>query len=684
MEIRETFRLNDFMSRPLAGIVSNLNNTIKKHDELKRSLSSTVGQTGAAKAAENTQKAAERMSKSSIKTTEETEKMRKKQVQVADEVDRARRNQDNFNDSIRRGESSAGGLGSKVKGIVAAYLGVRGAGKMVGASDEMSMTLARLDMINDGSRANKELQEAIFQTAQKTGTLYSDMASTVSKLGILAKDSFSSNDEMIAFADQMNKQFAIGGASIQEQQAAMYQLTQAMAAGKLQGDEFRSIMENAPVLAEKIAQKMGKSKGELRELSSQGKITADVIKSAMLDSADETDKAFKKLPMTWGRLKNMAINSITMASRPLLNGISFLVAHWKMLRPVVLTVAGVIALYTAVLITHNAVEAISGGLKAISAARSAMKSGATLAEAAATTTATGAQVGFNAALLACPLTWIILIIAAVVAAIYVAITAINKIKGTSISATGIIMAAFAYAGAFIVNTFIVPLMDALSMVSNFLGNVFKHPVASVKILFLDLARFVIKRVLNMAESIEALINKIPGVKVNITSKLESFMGKIEGKRNKIIKKSGYKEYAGEFKGLSYTNALNKGYKTGKKFSGKMKDIFNPGSGSTKKLVNSPAKAVANNTKKTAKNTGKTADNVKKVKDAIDISNERLKFLRQIAERDNINKYTTAEVKLDFSGMQNNLRSDADIDGFLNKLKDTIREGIATGAEGVHI
>ena len=189
-------------------------------------------------------------------------------------------------------------------------------------ADELTSIRSRINLINDGTQTTAEIMEKVFDAAQRSRGSYTDMADSVAKLNMLAKDAFSSNDEAIVFVEQLNKQFKISGASVQEASAAMYQLTQAMAAGKLQGDEFHSIMENAPLLAQSIAQQMGLSVGQLKEMSSQGLITADIIKEALFNSAEETNAKFAEIPMTFAEVGQSIQNQLIQAFQPVLEQIS--------------------------------------------------------------------------------------------------------------------------------------------------------------------------------------------------------------------------------------------------------------------------------------------------------------------------------------------------------------------------
>lgn len=210
-----------------------------------------------------------------------------------------------------------------------AAIGIEAAGRAlkdmavnaVKTTDQLTQLRARIDLINDGSQSTAEIMDKIYAAANRSRGSYLDMADSVAKLNLLAKDAFSSNDEAVYFVEQLNKQFKIAGAGVEETTAAMYQLTQAMASGKLQGDEFRSIMENAPMLAQSIAQEMGLSVGQLKEMSSQGLITADIIKNALFNSAEETNQKFAEIPLTFQDIGTQLQNDLITAFAPVMQEI---------------------------------------------------------------------------------------------------------------------------------------------------------------------------------------------------------------------------------------------------------------------------------------------------------------------------------------------------------------------------
>ena len=384
-------------------------------------------------------------------------------AKAAQDIKRAEAEVNNFNSSLNKASSDISNntnaldnMTNSVISLVSAYASFQGIKKVINLSDEYTQTTARLDLMNDGLQTTSELQDKIFASAQRSRAEYGATASAVAKLGLTASKAFKNNDEIIAFTELLNKNFIVGGASATEQAAAMYQLTQAMGSGKLQGDEYRSIIENAPLLARAIEDYMRnvqKAKGTMKEWAADGLLTADVIKAALFSSADQINAKFESMPMTWSQVWTNVMNRLYKLSMPLLNIINKLAQHWDVLEPIVLGVITALGLYAGALITLNIIKGITNTLELVSAARSAMSAGKTLMQAAATTTATGAQVGLNAALLACPITWILLIIIAVIAAIYAVVAAINKVTGTSVSATGVIVGALATAAALVWNLF---------------------------------------------------------------------------------------------------------------------------------------------------------------------------------------------------------------------------------------
>lgn len=649
--------------------------------------------------------------------------------QVESEIRQANQAQTQFNENIRNGESAANGLHGtvmKVVGAIGAYVGVT---KTLGFADELTQTKARLNLMNDGLQTSAQLQNMIYASAQRSRTSYIDTAQVVAKLGILAGSAFSNNKEMVFFAEQMNKQFKIGGSSLQESTSAMYQLTQAMASGRLQGDEFRVIMESAPMLAQAIAKYTGKSIGELRKMSADGEITANIIKNAMFASADETNKKFSEMPITfgqvWANIKNKAILAfdpiltkisqiannkeftqlvdgmvgglvIVAAAATGLFGILTSVAgvisnNWSWLEPIVWGLVAAFIAYNGVALVTSTLTAIIGTVAATTAAAEALAAGKTFLW-------TVNQYGLNAALYACPLTWIIILIIALIAIFYAVIAAVNHFAGTSISATGIIMGAFAVAGAFIANLFLGLLQLVFGIVeywynlfasfANFFGNLFNDPIGAIINLFADLA----DNVLGVLEKIASAMDFIFGSKMADTVK--GWRVDLQVMAETAVKQYGngtYKDRVSELDinsalnsfGISmdrfkYSDAYKSGYSVGQNIENKF-DLSNILGNASKGLDNA---ALGNSLDGISNGIGDTAGNTAKMANSMSASEEDLKYLRDIVEQEVINRFTTAEIKVDMP-VSATINKEMDLDGVVTYLEEKVYETMQVAAEGVH-
>ena len=642
---------------------------------------------------------------------------------IEENIRNANNEQQNFNNSIRGGSNSANGLLSIIKKVAIAAGGIAGINKVLNISDELASTKARLNLLVDDGGSVEALEQKIMASAQRSRSAYFDTASAVAKLGLNAGNAFGGNmDQVIAFMEQVNKQFVIGGATAQEQSNAMIQLTQAMAAGALRGEELNSILDGAPGIARAIEKYMGIAEGSIKTVAQEGKVTAEVVKNAMFAMADETNAKFDSMPKTWAQIwvdiKNQAlsmfapiltkINQIGNSTKfqkvttGLINGLaavanvassaldiliaiaSVFVDNWGIIQPLVLGIAAAMLLYNGYLITNNAITAISNAQKGIAAVKAyaAAAANTTLAatekaEAMAKASATAAQYGFNAALLACPLTWILLIIIAVIAAIYMIVAAINKLKGTSISATGIIAGAFAVLGAFLINSFIVPAQNGFATFANFIGNVFNNPIAAVEVAFYDMCLTVLGYISKLAHAIENVINKIPGVTVDITSGLDNFYAGIEKAQQKVKDESGWVEYVKKMDFIDYSDAASAGYKFGQGIDDKISGMFDASG-----MDSMGAFDLGNTLDGIYGNTGDTAANTAATADALDIAEEDLAYLRDIAEREAINRFTTAEIKVEQHN-ENHISKDADLDGIMDAWANDFAEKLEVSEEGVH-
>ncbi len=628
---------------------------------------------------------------------------------------------DNLNNNTNEAASSVGGLIKKVGGLAAAYASVQSIGAVVNVSDRVSQTTSKLELIVDDNESVKELEQKIMASANRSRAAYLDTAESIARIANNTGDVFKSNDEIIAFMETVNKQFVLGGTSAAAASGAMTQLVQGLAAGALRGDELNSVLEGAPGIARAIEESMGWASGSIKNYAEQGLVTAEVVKNAMLSSADQVNKDFESMDMTWGqvmtRIKNEAlvsfepvlkkvnelannpkiqsfalsfINALSMVGVVALNifdivvgAASVIADNWSWISPIVYGVAIALGIYTAALIAYNTIQAISNGLKAIAAARETILAAKTAMSTGATFAATAAQYGFNAALYACPLTWIILIIIAAIAAIYAIVAAINHFAGTSLSATGLIVGYFYALYAKIANYFIL-LWNSIVDFVNFFANVFNDPVASVKMLFLGLTENVIGYVIEMARAIENIINKIPGVNIDITSGLDNFRDSVKRTAEKVKNESEWKEVVSKKDFLDISEYAQKGYSKGQKVESNVKDKISnimdglKGSEDKVKLPEYESKGIgdiAKNTKDTSKNTGSMAD-------SMEITDEDVKYLRDMAEKEAINRFTTASIKIDMQNT-NNINSGMDIDGFVGQLESKLLESMERSAEGVH-
>jgi len=506
-----------------------------------------------------------------------------------------------------------------------------------------------------------ELEQKIMASAQRSRAAYLDTAAAVASMGANAGNAFDHDmDQVIAFMEQVNKQFVIGGATAQEQSAAMLQLTQAMAAGALRGEELNSILENAPGIARAIEQYMGIAEGSIKEYAQEGKVTAEVVKNALFSVAEETNAKFDNTSRTWGQVWTQWANTALKASQPLLAVVNWLANNISIIGPIVLGVgAAFLVFQIAAHVTaayHAVVDLLSIGFGVLT--------GNTAAASAAVFT-------FNSALLASPITWIIMCVLIVIGLIYAAVAAINHFKGTSVSATGIIAGVFAVLGAHILNGTVIPIQNGFAMVANFLGNVFNNPVAAIKVLFYDMALTVIGYISNMAHAIENVINKIPGVTVDITSGLDSFYAGLEQAQQAVKDESGWVEYVQKMDFIDYGDAAKAGYNFGTGVENKIGGMFNMGDGGGFDMSSMMG------------DVGSIAGDTGSIADSLSVTDEELEYLRDIAERDAINRFTTAEVKIDMTGMTNKIDGSADIDGIITELTDGFTEALVTAAEGVH-
>lgn len=642
--------------------------------------------------------------------------------------------QGNLNQQIQAGVNTSNELVDTVKRLALAYLSMQSVQKVLDVSDELAMTTARLNTMNqafneiNGTATETDtIVKQIYASAQNARGSFGDMAAVVAKFGNNARDAFASQDEVIAFANLIQKQMTIAGASTQEASNAMLQLSQALGSGVLRGDELNSIFEQAPNLIQSIADYLDVPIGKIREMAQDGQLTADTVKAAIFSSAEDINAKFEAMPMTWGQVWTSFQNSALMAFQPVLDKVNelanndqfqgfvenaigllaqlavyvldffntlasigaFISDNWSIIAPIVYGVIAALIAYAAISGIVAAVNGVMALSASVHAAAEAMQAGATF-------TATAAQYGLNAALMACPLTWIILLIIAVIAAIFAVCNAIAKMTGVANSGFGVITGGINVVIQFFKNlglsvaNIALGIGNAIAALASNMMTAFHNAICNVQSWFYNL----LSTALTVIEGICAALNKLPFVEFDysgISSAADNYASKAaEAAGNK----EDYKSIGDAFnEGMSTfdtfqdgwaADAFNAGASWGDGVADKVSGMFSmdnidlTGGVDTSMLSND----FANNAAQTAANTADTADSAGRIADSVDISKENLKYLRDIAETEAINRFTTAEIEVTMNN-NNTVSSDMDIDGMVDHLSAGVLEAMEQAAEGVH-
>lgn len=645
---------------------------------------------------------------------------------IRDNVDE----QGRFNQEISAGTQQANELTNTIKRAVAAYVSIQSVGKALNISDELVQTTSRLNMMNDGVQTTSELVNMVYAAAQDARGSFSQMADVVARFGNNAKDAFSSSEEVVAFADLIQKQMTIAGASTQEAANAELQLSQALGSGVLRGDELNSIFEQAPNLIQNIADYLDVPIGKIREMAADGELSADVVKAAIFSAADDINSKFNEMPMTWGQIWQSMQNTALIAFQPVLQRLNdlanseafqtfiqgaieamatlanillnvfevaasvgaFIGDNWSIIAPIIYGVIAALGAYLAIMGIVNAITAISAAIDATKAAADALAAGQTFLW-------TVQQYGLNAALAACPITWIIVLIIALIAIIFAVCNAIAKMTGIANSGFGVITGGvnvviqfFKNLGLTVANIAL-GIGNAIAALASNMMTAFHNAICSIQSWFYNL----LSTALSVIEGICAALNKLPFVEFDysgISSAADDYAAKAS-------EAAGNKE---DYQSIS--DAFNEGFTTFDAFQdGWASDAFNAGAawgdGVADKVSNFSlsdvfgqtdipnvgdytsgfSDAIANSG--VGDGIGNIDDNTGKIKDSLDITEEDLKYLRDIAEQEAINRFTTAEINVDMSGMQNTVNSGDDIDGFMTKLTDSVNEAVDNMTEGVH-
>ncbi|EMJ5874640.1 tape measure protein [Clostridioides difficile] len=784
--IQTSIRIFDGMTPAFRHMTTAMNIVLSSFEQLQRTSSNAVN------------------ANSIIRAREELARAEAGFDRLEQQIREADGQQRRLNEDINKSASSTDKLVGSAKKLAATYLSIRTLGGLANLSDQMTSINARLNMINDGQLSDGGLNKMIFQSAERSRASYLDTAQIVSRIGMNAGSAFSSTREIVSFAEQLNKKFVIAGASTEEMNSALLQLTQGLGSGVLRGEELNAVFESAPNIIQSIADYLDVDIGKIRGMASEGMLTADIVKNSLLAASAETNAQFEKMPFTIGQIftsiKNNAVmifgaiqkkiedtvssggfrtfianitdaiyvlgnvgysvfnGFIDLLSSPafqgffntMIVGVSLIAQgmgwvitqalnianvfaqNWSIIAPIIYGVVAAIAIYSIALAGMWLWEKLVATSKFVVMFAQMLLNTQTLAGYASLIKYAAGQWIANEAMLACPIFWIVLGFLAFIVIIFVAVAAMNKFAGTSLSAIGVVTGALASLTASIINSVFFWINIFISF-AEFFTNVLEHPAYSVKKLFFNLATAVLNNLISMTQGCDEfatnlansiidgingalkawnkfvdVLNKFGGLgdklglgkadMVGHTKSITSTLQKAKGDLNKWLgaEPEGYKS----FKQLEYKNVgdwAKNGYAFGQNLENKLKDAFDInkiaekakknlelddlwddkyglGNGIGSAGLNSPLSDAAKGAKDTAGNTAKMAK-------TMDKSQEDLKYLRDIAEQETINRFTGVNIKIDMNNT-NNISKDADVDGIVNVLTEKLNDAMIVSAEGI--
>lgn len=685
-------QLADNFSAPLMHIVSAVNMTISAMNDMNQSMNAGVN-TASLFAARN------EIAQATVAAEEFNQTMQQAGSPINDNI----RRQEQFNQSLQNGASESSNLVSAIKRMAGAYLSIQTAGKILEMSDEITQTTSRLNMMNDGLQSTADLYNMVYVAANDARGLLGDMASVVARFGNNAKDAFSSSAEVVQFANLVQKQMTIAGASTQEAANAELQLSQALGSGVLRGDELNSIFEQAPNLIQNIADYLDVPIGKIRSMAQDGELSADVVKQAVFAATDEINANFESMPMTWGQMWTVFQNNATMAFQPVLQRLNDLantdgfqtfttnaINDLAVVAGVVLDIfEGIGSVGTFVSDNWQIIGPIVEGV----AAALTVYYGWQLLSTSATKAAAAAQWIYNAAMNANPAAIVAVSIGALI--VLIGILA-NKFTGTGHIAqsvfgmiTGginVVIQYFKNWGLTVADIFI-GIWNAGGACATNVEIAFHNAISHVQALWYNM----LSTALTVVSGICSALNKLPFVDFDYSG----ITGAADNYASKAAAAAGNtKDYA------SVPAAFSKGVKTYDTYQkGWVNDAYTAGAawgdGVTSKIKNTLSSkatnipnannypnALASSNAATAANTADTAKNTAKTANTLSASSEDLKYLRDIADREYVNKFTTAQIKVEMIN-HNNVNNDMDLDGMAEHLRSKIEEEMNAAAEGEH-
>ncbi|HBE9110507.1 TPA: tape measure protein [Clostridioides difficile] len=720
-------------------------------------------------------------------------------TRIEQNIGKADEQQRRFNEDINKGVSNTDRLLGSVKKITGAYMSLKTLGGLGSLSDQMTNTNARLSLINDGQLSDGGLNKMIFQSAERSRASYLDTAQIVSRIGMNAGSAFSSTREIVSFAEQLNKKFVIAGASTEEMNSALLQLTQGLGSGVLRGEELNAVFESAPNIIKSIADYLDVDIGKIRGMASEGMLTADIVKNSLLAASAETNAQFEKMPYTLGQIftsiKNNAVmifgaiqkkiedtvssrgfrtfitdvtdslyilgnvgykvfnGIIDLLSSPAFRGffnmtivgislisqgfgwlltvigsvINFIAQGWSIIQPILITSIVLWGLYKTAVLAGALVTAIQVGWTALQTFWTNLLNGSLLTNIMMNIAAKISTDALSGSMLLL-ITTIVMVVAAValvIAAIFVGVAIFNHFAKTSISATGVVVGVFYFLGTCIYDVF-AGAWNIVMAFAEFFVNSFNIVIYNVQMLFYKFQNFVINAMGDVGGSFDncatalanafvsaaniaikgingviKALNLIPGVNIKTIGsldKIDSFVKQYKDYQKTLkepVKPAEWK--APTMKLKNPVDSFKKGYEVGQNLENKLKDVFDINKMAEKAKkdlelddlwdkkyglgdsigsagLNSPLNDAAKGAKDTAGNTAKMAK-------TMDKSQEDLKYLRDIAEQEVINKYTGVNIKIDMNNT-NNISKDTDLDGIVNVLTEKLNDAMVVSAEGV--
>lgn len=685
-------QLADNFSAPLMHIISSVNMAISSIYDMNQAMNSGVDTTSL-EAARN------EIAQATVAAEEFNQTMQQASSPINDNI----RRQEQFNQSLQNGASESSNLVSAIKRMVGAYLSIQTAGKILEMSDEITQTTSRLNMMNDGLQSTADLYNMVYVAANDARGSLGGMASVVARFGNNAKDAFSSSAEVVQFANLVQKQMTIAGASTQEAANAELQLSQALGSGVLRGDELNSIFEQAPNLIQNIADYLDVPIGKIRSMAQDGELSADVVKQAVFAATDEINANFESMPMTWGQMWTVFQNNATMAFQPVLQRLNDLantdgfqtfttnaINDLAVVAGVVLDIfEGIGSVGTFVSDNWQIIGPIVEGV----AAALTVYYGWQLLSTSATKAAAAAQWIYNAAMNANPAAIVAISIGALI--VLIGILA-NKFTGTGHIAqsvfgmiTGginVVIQYFKNWGLTVADIFI-GIWNAGGACATNVEIAFHNAISHVQALWYNM----LSTALTVVSGICSALNKLPFVDFDYSG----ITGAADNYASKAAAAAGNtKDYA------SVPAAFSKGVKTYDTYQkGWVNDAYTAGAawgdGVTSKIKNTLSSkatnipnannypnALASSNAATAANTADTAKNTAKTANTLSASSEDLKYLRDIADREYVNKFTTAQIKVEMIN-HNNVNNDMDLDGMAEHLRSKIEEEMNAAAEGEH-